>query len=448
MSDGSDDDIFDLSRRKRPPPATKPPPPAPAPVASASRYKSFTTTARQSSSSASSSSFDSHAISQALQPSRPLATHPSASSSTPTGSLPLRGPSSTLSRPRTSPPPITAPQPIAPLEKKRRLVVDDEDSDSDSDRLSSEDAPSPPRRIGSTIEIASRSPSPVPLADTSTLDRLKAELEKEKSELEGLVPTSGVPPSHPPRPAGSATLTLLSIDDPVTVNAAPFSVDGLPAPEPAGPAAASADCGDCIVRFWAEGADQPRKLRYRLGLHDPLSVMRDDLARRLGISPPDGVVLRAARVTVFAVSTLQGLARLGCAHPTMNDGTIRIDAYERGYYEHLHRKMEMERSSSLQQLEESEEPLVEPDAADNDDSHQKFITVRLNDSSNEPLKLRVAKTSTIRELVAMYLAKRELPANTRTRIELDHEDLGLDDVVGSLDIESGDMLDVRTTSAH
>ncbi|KAJ3207929.1 hypothetical protein HDU67_007124 [Dinochytrium kinnereticum] len=172
----------------------------------------------------------------------------------------------------------------------------------------------------------------------------------------------------------------------------------------------------------------PSRVKFLINDKDTFEMILQLLAQTSYNCEPGSIMLAYREVEISTFTTPASIS---------SDKVLTIDAYFRIHFEKLQREKKEEHAKRLLDLTQEEEVVEEPPPVAPSSIH-----VKLKDKDGEPLKLKVHATTTVAHLIESFAKSRGL-SPAKLKLHFDGSMLSADSLVSDLDVEDGDLLEVR-----
>ncbi|KAJ3043150.1 hypothetical protein HDV00_005766 [Rhizophlyctis rosea] len=189
-----------------------------------------------------------------------------------------------------------------------------------------------------------------------------------------------------------------------------------------------------------DASDKPKSIKIKIQQSDCFQKIFEALANKLSVAQSD-LVLTYKNAKIFSFATPAGCGITSTATIECHRSRAAFDAYCK------HRD-EQKRRDTKALLEEKDtvEEIQAVNEEDSGPSEDMYIAIKLQEKSGKVYKIKILKTSTIDKLIASYIKLRDepLPTGANVRVFWDGEVLGNATVLSDTEIESGDVVEIRT----
>lgn len=122
---------------------------------------------------------------------------------------------------------------------------------------------------------------------------------------------------------------------------------------------------------------------------------------------------------------------------------IHVHVYTRKGFEILEEQEQKERERRLNNIGKVEANVDDTQLLEEPSSSVAAIKLTLRPKDGRDIKVRIAKSSAIATVISTYKRLQNLPATANVGLVLDGETVDSNETIDGLDLEDGDMLEVR-----
>lgn len=191
--------------------------------------------------------------------------------------------------------------------------------------------------------------------------------------------------------------------------------------------------------------------RFRLKRSTPLRAAKAHFCAQCGVRPAD-----VEQHVIMAYGSVQIFRSMSCAALRIRAGSEELpmfELYTRQGWQYVtdHPDLAKELREQSAQLQRPNDGLdgqqgnghTDGDGAGSDAEAQERIMLTLRGKNNIQLKIQTRPSTQIKKLIEAFRQNQKLGAGTKIRLMVEGEALQPDSIVGSADVESGDVIDVH-----